>query len=293
MSFLEAILLGVLQGLTEFLPISSSGHLMLGERFFGIQEPNLLFNVVVHIGTLVAVTLFYRKDVFNAVTGIWNALVRGIRERSVDAFGESEGARLGVLLVLGTIPTVIIGVALHPFLSTGGGEDVELILVICSLLIVNGFILLAARFADESKMAERGGKWTLWNITPMVAILIGVAQGLAVLPGFSRSGLTIVAALWLSVYRAEAARYSFLLSIPAVGGAMVFEALTSYDPDMLSTVDGLNEVGIYTLAAIAAGIIGYLSILVLVKMLRKAQFWHFAWYCWAVGAGGLFLLWSL
>lgn len=291
MSFLEAILLGVLQGLTEFLPISSSGHLMLGERFFGMEEPNLLFNVVVHIGTLVAVTLFYRRDVFDAVTGFGKATVRGLRERSVDAFRESEGARLGILLILGTIPTVVIGVALHPFLSIGGGEDVELILVICSLLIVNGFILFAARFADESKMAERDGKWTLWNITPMVAILIGVAQGLAVLPGFSRSGLTIVAALWLSVYRTEAARYSFLLSIPAVAGAMIYETAKSFEPGALTGMDGFADIGIYTLAAVVAGVIGYISILVLVKMLRKAQFWHFAWYCWALGIAGLAYLW--
>ena len=287
MSFFEAIMLGLLQGLTEFLPISSSGHLMLGERFFGLEEPNLLFNVVVHIGTLVAVTLFYRKDVLGAVGGIYKATVTGLRERSIEAFRESEGARLGVLLVLGTIPTVVIGVALHPFISIGGGEDVELIFLICGLLIVNGFILFAAKFPSDDNIEERGGKWTLWNITPTVAILIGVAQGLAVLPGFSRSGLTIVAALWLAVYRTEAARYSFLLSIPAVAGAMIFEGAINYEAGALASVDGLTDAGIYGLAAVAAGVIGYLSILVLVKMLQKAQFWHYAWYCWALGIAGV------
>lgn len=291
MSFVEAILLGLLQGLTEFLPISSSGHLMLGERFFGMEEPNLLFNVVVHIGTLVAVTLFYRKDVLNAVAGIWNASLQGLGERSLEAFRKNEGARLGVLLVLGTIPTVAIGVLLHPFLSVGGGENVDLVVIISAMLIVNGFILFAARFPDDDKMAEREGRWTLWNITPFIAVLIGVAQGLAVLPGFSRSGLTIVAALWLAVYRVESARFSFLLSIPAVAGAMFFESVVSYEPGALSGVDGLVDVGIYTSAAVIAGIIGYLSILVLVKMLRNAKFWHFSWYCWAVGAGGLFWVW--
>ncbi len=291
MSFLEAIILGIVQGLTEFLPISSSGHLMLGEQFFGIEEPDLFFNVVVHVGTLIAVTLFYRQDIFNAVTGVWEATLTGVRERSVEAFRRTEGARLGVLLVLGSIPTAIIGYTLHGPLAVGGGEGVNLVVLICSLLIVNGFILWTARFADDSKIEERDGNWTLWNITPWVAILIGVAQGLAVLPGFSRSGLTIIAALWLSVYRVESARFSFLLSIPAVAGATVLETFSGDDAARIITEGTTSDYVAYGLAGIIAGIIGYLSILVLVKMLKKAQFWHFAWYCWAVGAGGLAMLW--
>lgn len=290
MSFLEALLLGVLQGLTEFLPISSSGHLMLGERYFGIEEPDLFFNVVLHIGTLVAVTLFYRRDVIDAISGIWEATIQGLKERSVEAFRRTQGAKLGVLLVLGSIPTAIIGYTLHGPLAIGGGDQVNLVVVICSLLIVNGFILWSAKFVDESKMDDRGGKWTLWNITPMVAVMVGVAQGLAVLPGVSRSGLTIVAALWLSVDRAESARFSFLLSIPAVGGATVLESLSGQDAAELMTLGGPAEYATYVIAGVIAGIIGYLSILVLVKMLKKAQFWHFSWYCWAVGAIGLGLV---
>ncbi len=293
MTFLEAVLLGILQGLTEFLPISSSGHLMLGERFFGIDEPDLFFNVVVHVGTLVAVTLFYRKDVIDAVAGVWTAARRGLEERSIDAFRRTEGARLGVLLILGSIPTAIIGLILHEPLSIGGGDGINLVVLICSLLIVNGFILLSGKFVDESKMEERSGGWTLWNITPMVAILIGVFQGLAVLPGFSRSGLTIIAALWLGVYRTEAARYSFLLSIPAVGGATLLESLSGRDAMELITLGGPAEYAAYGLAGVLAGIIGYLSILVLVKMLQKAQFWHFSWYCWLLGGGGLLAMWLL
>ena len=293
MSFLEAVLLGILQGLTEFLPISSSGHLMLGERFFGIEEPDLFFNVVVHVGTLVAVTLFYRKDIIDAVSGIWEATLQGVEERSIAAFRRTEGARLGVLLVLGSIPTAFIGYMLHGPLSVGGGDSIDMVYVICTLLIVNGFILLSGKFVDESKIEERGGAWTLWNITPMVAILIGVFQGLAVLPGFSRSGLTIIAALWLGVYRAESARYSFLLSIPAVGGATLLETLSGRDAMELMTLGGPAEYATYGLAGILAGIIGYVSILVLVKMLKKAQFWHFSWYCWALGIGGLTVMWML
>ncbi len=291
MTFLEAIILGFVQGLTEFLPISSSGHLMLGEYFFGYEEPNLLFNVVLHMGTLVAVTLFYRKDVFDAVTGAWQASLLGVRTRSLEAFREKEGARLAVLLVLAMIPTGVIGLLLRPYVSTSGLENPAIVpYAIFSALIITGCILFSARFFKDENAKTRTGNWTLWNITPQVALWIGVAQGLAVIPGFSRSGLTIVAALWLYVYRAEAARFSFLLSIPAVAAAMVLEAVLNYDPEVLMSVDGLADVGMYTAAAVVAGIIGYLSILVLVNMLKKAHFWHFAWYCWVVGIGGLAFL---
>lgn len=294
MTFLEAIILGFVQGLTEFLPISSSGHLMLGEYFFGYEEPNLLFNVVLHMGTLVAVTLFYRKDVFDAVGGAWGATVIGLRERSLSAFREKEGARLAVLLVLAMIPTVVIGLLLRPFVSANALSDPShLPYAIFIMLIITGCILFSARFCNDENAKERTGNWTLWNITPQVALWIGVAQGLAVMPGFSRSGLTIVAALWLYVYRAEAARFSFLLSIPAVAGAMVLETVLNFSPEALGSVEGLADVGMYASAALIAGIVGYLSILVLVNMLKKAHFWHFAWYCWVVGIGGLafLLLW--
>lgn len=291
MSFIEALILGVVQGLTEFLPISSSGHLMLGERFFGIEEPDLFFNVVLHVGTLVAVTLFYREDVVGVISGIWRATREGIAEGSIEAFRRTDEARLGVLLVLGSIPTALIGLTLHGPLAVGGGEDVELVYVIGGLLIVNGFILASAKFVHDSDTDPREGRWTLWNITPNIAVLIGIAQGLAVLPGFSRSGLTIIAALWLGVYRVKAARYSFLLSIPAVGGATLLESTVGQDAAELMTLGGPAEYATYGLAGLIAGIIGYVSILVLVKMLQKAQFWHFSWYCWLVGTGAIGAVW--
>ncbi|MFU8804981.1 MAG: undecaprenyl-diphosphate phosphatase, partial [Bradymonadaceae bacterium] len=214
MNFIEALLLGLLQGATEFLPISSSGHLMLGERFFGIPEPQLLFNVMVHLGTLVAVTLFYRKDVWGAVTGVTKAAIAGVQERSIEAFRQVEGARLGVLIVLATIPTGILGVLIDRAIEPNNGDPFivpELLpTVICALLVVNGFILMSIRWFSDDKAPRREGRWTLWNITPTIAIWIGVAQGLAVLPGFSRSGLTIVAAILLGVLRVESARFSFL-----------------------------------------------------------------------------------
>ncbi len=294
MSFLDALILGVVQGLTEFLPISSSGHIMLGEHFLGYTgEPNLLLNVILHLGTLIAVILFYRKDVFGSVADVWRATQVGLRERSLVAFREREGARLAVLIVLAMVPTAVLGLSLRPFVSASIFEDPALFpAVICGTLVLNGFILFSARFFSDEKAKTRQGSWTLWNITPAVALLIGVSQGLAVLPGFSRSGLTIIAALWLAVHRVEAARFSFLLSIPAVAAALVVETALNFDPAAIAGA-GLEGFGLYVGAAAIAGVLGYVSILVLVNMLKKAHFWHFSWYCWAVGLGGLAVIFLL
>lgn len=290
MGFWEAIILGLVQGATEFLPISSSGHLMLGERFFGFEDPNILLNVILHLGTLLAVMYFYRQDLFRLVAGVGTALQQGLKERSLDAFRQEEGARLAVLLFLAMIPTGVIGLALYPFVSTSALEDATYLPhAICAMLIVTGFILFSAKFRRDENIQDRGGKWTLWNITPMVALGIGVAQGIAVLPGFSRSGLTIVAALWLWVYREKAARFSFLLSIPAILAALLVETYKSFNAEALSSATAV-DVATYGAAALVAGVVGYLSIILLVNMLKKAAFWHFAWYCWAAGTIGLTIL---
>lgn len=290
MGFYEAIILAVVQGATEFLPISSSGHLMLAERFFGFQEPNILMSLVLHFGTLLAVMYFYRRDLFQLLGGVGVALRKGVQTGSIGAFQEEEGARLAVLLILAMIPTGVLGILLYPYVSTSALEDTTYVPhIILGSLIITGFLLFSARFFRDEKIRDRSGGWTVWNISPAVALGIGVAQGMAVLPGFSRSGLTIVAALWLWVYREKAARFSFLLSIPAVFGALCLEILKSIGEAGGAAIT-VVDLGIYVSAAAVAGIVGYLSILWLVKMLEKAKFWHFSWYCWVVGVGGLAFL---
>ncbi len=292
MNFIEALLLGLLQGLAEFVPISSSGHLILAERFFGLHETQLLFDLVLHLGTLIAVILFYWEDVWNAVSGFTKASIAGIQERSVESFRRFDGARLAVLIVLATIPTGIIGVmidrAIEPKNEAPLIADAFLPTVICAALVINGFILISTRFfaPKEDELPQRTSPWSLWNITPMIAILIGVSQGLAALPGFSRSGLTITAAILLGVYRVESARFSFLLSIPAVLGAFVLK----FNMDLFTGTDGMSTLIMYLAAAAVAGISGYITLILLVKMLKKAQFQHFAWYSWAAGITGLLLL---
>lgn len=290
MNLLEAILLGMVQGATEFLPISSSGHLKLGQHLLGIQEPQLLFDIVLHVGTLLSVMIFYRKDIMMVLTGSLEGARGWLKERTASAFFAPEGVRLATLVVLATIPTGVIGLGLEKILDPDAEAGASLITpkVVCGLLILNGFILLLNAFflkrEQENASPERGGMLTLWEITPLIAIGIGVAQGMAVLPGLSRSGLTITIALALMVQRLHAARYSFLLSIPAILGALVLKL----DPSLFAGDPGVLL--IFAIGALSAGVVGYGCLILLTRMLEKAAFHHFAWYCWAVGIIGLVML---
>ncbi|MFB6265196.1 MAG: undecaprenyl-diphosphate phosphatase [Bradymonadaceae bacterium] len=277
MSVLDAILLGILQGATEFLPISSSGHLELAEYLLGISQPGRLFDIVLHVGTLAAIVTYYRDDVLlvgrDTAQGLADTWSHGANERALDR----QGVRLAVLTIVASIPTAFIGAGFDRWIDIGQGADAALF--VCVALVVNGFVLTSARWLDVESTATRSGRTTLWNITPSTAALIGVAQGLAVTPGLSRSGLTIVAALALGTIRDRAARFSFLISIPAILGALALE----FDPDILA---GGNSGTVLAVGALTATLVGYLALAVLVRLVERAQFHHFSWYCWAIGGGG-------
>jgi undecaprenyl-diphosphatase len=286
MSILEALLLGFLQGVTEFLPISSSGHLVISQQLMGIEEPELLFDIILHVGTLIAVIAYYRKDIREVVVGLFDGITGFAKTRSLDTFAEPQGARLATLTILATIPTGIIGLFLEKLIDPPeGAEPFITAQIVAGLLIINGFVLFANRWLGQTKPEERASKWSLWNITPAVAIGIGIAQGIAVTPGFSRAGLTITAALALGILRVQAARFSFLISIPAILGALVLK----FDMEVFTQATTEQLIAFGAGAATAAAI-GYVSILVLVEMLKKARFHHFSWYCWLVGIAGVILL---
>lgn len=280
----DAILLAVIQGATEFLPISSSGHLVLGQHFLGIAEPQLLFDIVLHVGTLLAVVLFYRASIAEIVRDSLRGLRAFARTRRTADLFDGDGARVAALIVAATIPTGVIGLGLERIIDPDDGPRIITASVVCAVLIVNGFILISHRFLKERDVVF-SGPLTVWNLTLVGALAIGVAQGFAVMPGISRSGTTITAALLVGTSRVQAARFSFLLSIPAILGALVLK----FDPGVFAGAGG-GVFALYAGAAVVAGIVGYVCLRLLVFLLERAQFHHFAWYCWLVGIVGLIAL---
>ncbi len=271
MTFLEAILLGVLQGLTEFLPVSSSGHLVLAQHFLGLKEPLVFFDVMLHVGTLAAVLVAYREALSRLVVGGLSTLVKPQFYRNpITTVNASIELRYIWLLLLGTIPTGIIVVLFKTELESFF-EEVQLVSI---MLIVTGIILQLPRLRKHVKDSSESSseKVKSWH-----APLVGIAQGCAVTPGISRSGTTISLALFLGIPAKTAAEYSFLLSIPAILGAVVFKI-----KDIGETTIPFH---ITAIGMLAAFIVGYIALRFLLVVLNRGQFSLFSYYCIALGLG--------
>lgn len=268
----QAIILGTVQGLTEFLPVSSSGHLVLGQHLFGLKTPELLFDVAVHVGTLVAVCIYFFKDIADIVAAGGKRL-GNLLKKNTDLVPFSPELRLGMMILVGSVPTAIIGMLLH------GMVDVLFtsVLLVGLMLIVTGVWMWFTRGLRSTGLDAAG-------FSAFKAICIGTIQGLAVIPGISRSGATISAALYLGLNRETAARYSFLLSIPAIVGA----ALISMRD--LSTA-GSAHLSLVALGALVSGLVGYGALTFLVYLIKKGNLYLFAPYCWVVGGVCLALSW--
>jgi undecaprenyl-diphosphatase len=260
------ILLGAVQGATEFLPVSSSGHLAVGQlllgRAAGAEDSSLLFEVLVHVATLLAVIVVYRRDVLELIRGAGRGLAALFRGSIRAAVRDDAGVNLALCVAAGTLPTGVIGLALrHP----------AEVLAVSPQGLGLAFLALAALLL--------GSRW--WpggtrRLDGKVALIIGVVQGVAVLPAISRSGVTIVTALALCLDRAEAARFSFLLAIPAILGA----ALLEIDPGAIATGGLALPLALASLAAFAVGLV---ALLVLLRLVRGGRLWLFAPYVAAVG----------
>jgi undecaprenyl-diphosphatase len=242
MSALEAIILGIVQGLTEFLPISSSGHLRIVPAFMGTDDPGAAFTAIIQLGTMAAVLLYFRRDLWN-ITRAW---LRSLRDPEVRA---TTDARLGWFIVLGTIPISVVGLA---FADTIENEFRSLYLI-ATTLIVFGFVML---YAERASRRDR----EIDTLTARDGLLIGCAQALALVPGVSRSGATISAGLLLNLTRTDAARYSFLLSVPAVVLSGLFEMRHLGDGDGA-------PIGATLIATALAFVTGYASIAFLLRWL--------------------------
>lgn len=254
---LTLAVLGILQGLTEFLPVSSSGHLVLLQSVLpGFREPGVLFHVTVHLATLCAVLLYFRRDVAALAVA---AVMPGRADLST--------IRLLRLVVIGTVPTALMGLLFAEALESLFSS----VSTAAAMLLVTGVLLFATDRAPERTRGVEG-------MGVGHALVIGMVQGMAIVPGISRSGATVAAGVFSGLGRDLALRYSFLLSVPAILGAFALQLLTH-------GLDGAREVNVwgYGLAFLAAFAAGYASINVLWKVLLARRLTWFACYCWCVG----------
>jgi undecaprenyl-diphosphatase len=252
MNIIEALLLGLLQGLTEFLPVSSSGHLVIAQHFLGIKQPGVTFEVMVHFGTLLSIIWVFKKDL--------TALIRGF-------LYEAEQKRLFLFLIIGTIPTALMGF----FLSSFFLRIFESPFLVGIMLLVSGVIVFTISGVQIKTKDIK--KMTAWD-----AVTIGIFQGIAIIPGITRSGSTILGALWKGLNRETAVRYSFLLALPAIAGATFLEFL-----EWLKTGGSSEFLITNFLATIVAFISGVFAITVFIKLLERGKFYYLAYYCWIVG----------
>jgi undecaprenyl-diphosphatase len=256
-----AALLGLVQGLTEFLPVSSSGHLVLFQQFLELGEEAIFFDLALHMGTLFVVLWFYRTDIRSILTD-W---VSGEAPWS-----ERPGVRLSGLIVVASIPTGLIGLTLEDQFEAWFANPPVLTLTFA----ITALVLFASNWAPEGQTDERQMRW--WH-----ALVLGLVQGLAITPGISRSGSTIVAAMFLGLNREYAARFSFLMSVPAIFGATMWTA-RKVSPQAVDW----PSVGLGMAVAMVSG---YVALIVLVKLVKKGRLSPFAWYCGLASlvAGGI------
>ncbi len=269
MDILQAILLGLLQGITEFIPISSSGHLVLVPWLLGWESPGLVFDTVVHWGTLVAVLAYFWRDWLALITAWLRGLLRW-------DWGDPL-ARLMWLLIVGTIPAVVLGFLLEDFFESLFSEPVW---VSIFLLVTAGLLALSERLGSRTRGLDELG----W---PDAAV-IGLGQAMAIAPGISRSGATIATGLFRGLERPAAARFSFLLSAPIIFGAGLLQLV-----DLVSTPNAQAQVPALLAGFLAAAIGGYLCIWGLLRYLQRGQLYPFAIYCAGMGVVGLLAAWLL
>ena len=258
MSLIEITILGVLQGLTEFFPVSSSGHLVLFQNLFGLKEPQIFADVMLHVGTLLSLVVFLRRDILALAHAFW------LFCRNPKKFSSDPRIKMIFALVLASVPTALIGYLFSDFFESLFAS----LRAVGLALIITGIYLLLTKFTRERKRN--------FFFHPLI---IGILQGAAIVPGFSRSGLTIGGALFLGWKREEAARFSFLLSIPAILGAAIFQ---------FQKIDkGSQPWSMLLVGTLVSSIFGYLALTLLLSVIKGGKFYSFSFYCFLAGLTAL------
>jgi undecaprenyl-diphosphatase len=254
MELLKSAILGIIQGLTEFLPVSSSGHLVLAGHFFNFQQPGLTYEVALHFGSLIAVLIFFREHILRLIKSIIFFKNKEYKNERIQVF----------YLFVATFITAVIGLSFKDYFEALFSKPI----FVPVFLSVTGLILF---FTDNINSKDIKSE----EMGILKAAIIGIGQGMAILPGISRSGTTIATGLYLGIKREDMASFSFLLSIPAILGAAVLQLkdITEISSDKL---------GIYAIGLVSAFISGYLVIAWLIKLIKNRKIRIFSFYCWAI-----------
>ncbi len=282
MTFIQSVFLGIIQGITEFLPVSSSGHLSILRNLFGIQtDGGLLFDVMVHLGTVIAICVVFRRDVLRMigetirmVSDIWangSVLIHNKKEKDARRYKKilhNNYRRFVVMVLCATIPTAVIGYAARDLVTLASD----------SLLAPGIGLILTAVFLIIADVSENGKKIPK-DISFTNSFLIGIAQGISTLPGLSRSGTTIAACLISGYDKRFAVKYSFIMAIPAILGAACMEIGQAFSGSV-----SLSQFFIYLAGAVTAGVVGYFSCRKMLTIVRKKKFRGFAIYCLILGS---------
>ena len=271
MTGFQAFILGLIQGLTEFLPVSSSGHLAIVQHFMDLKDGALEFTVLLHLGSLTAVFLAYRKTVISIIKAFFSMIADLFKEKSLMI--KKDKYRLYViLLIIGSIPAGIAGV----FFDEKLGEAFTSIILVAFMLIITGALLIIGEKYGKNNTLSIG------QIKGKNAFFIGLFQMAALMPGISRSGSTMVGGLINGLKKEDAVEFSFLLSMPAVLGAVIFKTKDILSLGTISTSASAMLIGFIT-----AVVIGYLSIKLLILVIKKERLKYFAYYCWLVACAVL------
>ena len=272
MTYFMSILMGIIQGVAEFLPISSSGHLALFQTFFGMEnmeEKYMFFTVLLHFGTLISVCMVYWRDIVDMIREFFLGIA-ALAGRKDTGVAPPPARRMVMLIIIATVPLFVM-----VFLQDAVNQLFSNSIMVSCALLATGFILF---FSDRMARGHKTAK----NATVADALIVGCGQALAVIPGLSRSGTTISVGMMRGFDRACAVRFSFLMSLPAVLGANVLEI-----KDALASNFPIEELPMYLVGVAVSAVVGYFAIRLVKSLSDKGKFGKFAYYCWAVGLGSL------
>lgn len=271
MSIIDALILGIVQGLTEFLPISSSGHLVLARELLNLgQSKSIAFEVFVHFGTFISVILIFWKD----IKQILNVFIKGILNplKIKILFKENDDFRLAIFILIGSVPAGLVGIMFDKEIEMLFGDPK----FVSVMLLITGAIIYITKFANPREESKVG----FWS-----SILIGIAQSIAIIPGISRSGITISTGLFSGVSRVNSAKFSFLLSLPVILGATILKTAEVFsDPNLL------DDIFVLIIGTISAAVSGYLAIRLVINLLMHKKFNWFSFYCFVVAIIGILLI---